>query len=146
MKIFGHSWNQIRIVDENGNDNWYNYDLTNDPDRINDNSLNILENDETFYKRYSPHKWEEPKKCHKSIQNKIIYEANLKRTLKEKTTDQLIKDNQFVLEGQYSGKKITKENIKNILNSLTLSEMTYMTDLFKQVVKQAQLEKEGYAL
>ncbi len=146
MKIVGHAWNQIKIVDENGNDNWYNYDLTNDPDKINDNSLNILENDETFYKRYSPHKWEEPEKCPKSIQNKIIYEAVLKRTLKKKTFKQLIEDDQIIFEGQYSGKRLGMQEISNILSSLTLSEMTYMTDLIKQVVKQGKLEREGYSL
>lgn len=143
MKIFGHAWVQIKIVDENGNDNWYNYDLTNDPDRIKDNSLDILENDETFYKRFNPHKWEKPEKCPKSIQNKIIYEANLNITLKTKTFKQLVEGDQIIFEGQYSGKRLGMQDISNILSSLTLSEMKYMTDLIKQVVKQGKLEIEA---
>lgn len=143
MKIFGHEWVQIKIVDENGNDNWYNYDLTNDPDRIKDNSLDILENDETFYKRFNPHKLEKPEKCPKSIQNKIIYEANLNRTLKTKTFNQLVEGDQIIFEGQYSGKRLGMQDISNILSSLTLSEIKYMTDLIKQVVKQRKLEIEA---
>lgn len=143
MKIFGHEWVQIKIVDENGNDNWYNYDLTNDPDRIKDNSLDILENDETFYKRFNPHKREKPEKCPKSIQNKIIYEANLNRTLKTKTFNQLVEGDQIIFEGQYSGKRLGMQDISNILSSLTLSEIKYITDLIKQVLKQGKLEIEA---
>lgn len=142
MIIYGHGWNQIRIADENGNAGWYNYDLTNDPGLINDNSQSILESDEAFYKRYIPSKWGKVEKCPQSILNNAIHNANLQRALKGNTFDQLLENEQYVIQGQYSGKKVTKQDIKRILGSLTLSEMTYITDLFQQTIKQPKLERE----
>ena len=57
-----------------------------------------------------------------------------------------IKPDQFISEGEYSGKRIRRQDIAKILDSLTLSEMTHMSDLIKQLVRQGQLEKEAYAL
>ena len=143
MIIYGHGWNQIRIADENDNAVWCNYDLTNDPDIINDNSQSILESDEEFYKRYTPSSWEEVEKCPQSISNKAVRNASLQRTLKGNTFNELLANEQYVFEGQYSGKKVTKQDIKRILGSLTLSEMTYITDLFQQTIKQPELAREG---
>lgn len=140
---YGHEWNQIKLRDEYGNYDWYNYDLTNDPEVLDKNERNILEDDKTFYKRFVPDKLEKTKKCPKSIPNELIYNASLKRALKGKEE---IKSNQFTFYGAYSGKRIERQDIENILSSLTLSEMTYMTDLLKQTVKQVQSEKEGYVL
>lgn len=141
----GHEWNQIKIENESGS-NWYNYDITNDPDIINDNSLIILENDEEFYKKNIPLKWEQTEQCPKNIKKELIDSAGIKRTIKENSIGKLVENQQFILEGQYSGKKIIREDIKSILNSLSLSEMTYVTDILKQVMKQVQSEKEGFAL
>lgn len=141
----GHEWNQIKITDENNNINWYNYDVTNDPDKINDNS-NILQNDETFYKRFIPGEWEKTQKCLQDISNEQIYDISLKRAMKENSANQLVENQQFVEEGQYSGKRITKEDIYIILNSLTLSEFSYLTNKMRQVIQQAHIENEGYSL
>ena len=141
--IYGHAWNQIRIVDKNGDTNWYHYDLTNDPDLINDHSQCILESDKEFYKKYLPLEWEEVEKCTKSVPNKIIRNANLQRTLKEGTFNDLITSEQYVIEGQYSGKKVTKQDIKKILGCLTLSEMTYITDLLQQTRDLPEIEGES---
>lgn len=140
---YGHEWNQIELRDENGNNNCYNYDLTNDPELLNKKEKNILESDEEFYKRYIPEEWEKIGKCPQSIPNELIYNASLKRALKGKEE---IKSNQFIFYGDYSGKRIERQDIENILSSLTLSEMTYITDILKQTMKQVQTEKEGYVL
>lgn len=73
----------------------------------------------------------------------MIYNASLKRALKENKD---IESNKFIFYGDYSGKTIQRQDIENILSSLTLSEITYMTDMLKQTVKQVQSEKEGYTL
>lgn len=139
--IYGHGWNQIRILDENGNVRWCNYDLTNDPGIINDDSQNILENDETFYTRFIPSEWEKVEKCTQSISNDIIHNASLQRTLKGNKFEQLLTNGKFVTQGQYSGKKITKQDIGSILDSLTWPEIIYITDLLQQTVKQPELAK-----
>lgn len=140
----GHAWNQIRIVDENSNPTWYNYDLTNDPDVLDDESRGILEDDETFYKRYTPSEFQKVEKCPKSMPNEDIHKADLKRSLKEESTlESLILPGKeitaVVTPGQYSGKKITKQDIKSILGSLTLSEMNYCTQMFSRALTQNSL-------
>lgn len=140
----GHAWNQIRIVDENSNPTWYNYDLTNDPDVLDDESRGILEDDETFYKRYTPSEFQKVEKCSKSMPNENIHKADLKRSLKEESTlESLILPGKeitaVVTPGQYSGKKITKQDIKSILGSLTLSEMNYYTQMFSRALTQNSL-------
>lgn len=143
----GHVWNQIRIVDKNSNHTWYNYDLTNDPDVLDDESRGILEDDEEFYKRYTPSELEKVEKCFTNMPNDNIHKADLKRSLKEESTlESLILSGKeitsVVTPGQYSGKKITKQDIKSILGSLTLSEMNYYTQLFTQVITQKSLGME----
>ena len=143
IKIVGHCWIQIEITDENGNTNWYNYDVTNDPDIIDNKSRKILENDETFYKRYSPYGWVKVEECTKNISNELIYTASLKRALDEKKE---LNSDRFIFNGKYSGKKVKREDIKEMVSGVTLQEMTQMTNLIKQCMRQGQLEIEGFAL
>lgn len=143
----GHEWNQIRITDENSNPTWYNYDLTNDPDVLDDESQGILEDDETFYKRNTPSKLEKVEKCSKNMPNDNIRKADLKRSLKEESTleDLILSSEKPTVKatpGQYSGKKITKQDIKAILGSLTLSEVNYYTKIFSQPVRRNSLGME----
>lgn len=100
-----------------------------------------MENDETFYTSFIPSKWEEVEKCTQSISNDTIHNANLQRTLKGNKFEQLLTNGKYVMQGQYSGKKITKQDIGSILNSLTLSEIIYITDLLQQTVQQPELAK-----
>lgn len=99
MIIYGHGWNQIRILDENGNVSWYNYDFTNDPDIIKDDLQNILESDETFYTRFIPSKREEVEKCTQSIPNDIIHNVSLRRTIKGNKFKQLLTNGKYVTQG-----------------------------------------------
>lgn len=136
----GHSWNQIKITDEDNKPSWYNYDITNDPDIIYDESRGILEDDETFYKRYTPDKYEKVEICSKNIQNASIHDESLNRSLKEgNILEELLFPSKEATPGEYSGKKITKENIKSILGSLTLSEMNYYTQIIMQATMQNSL-------
>jgi len=47
-----HAWNQVRLVDENGQEHWYNVDLTWDSTQKSDNYY--LQDDATFSKTHKP--------------------------------------------------------------------------------------------
>lgn len=137
----GHEWNQIGIRDENDNINWYHYDVTNDPD-LKDETMNInvetdiLQSDDTFYKKWAPDKFEKVEKCTESISNNLIHDISVKIALKENTLEQLIEKYKYVAkEGKYSGRKLTKQDLKKILSTLTFSETKYITGLFSQAMK-----------
>ena len=79
--------------------------------------------------------------------NDNIRKADLKRSLKEESTleDLILSSEKPTVKttaGQYSGKKITKQDIKAILGSLTLSEVNYYTKIFSQPVRRNSLGME----
>lgn len=140
----GHEWNQVRIVNEEGIPIWYNVDITNDPDIIKDDGF-ILASNEAFNKKYKPFGDERVEECPEDMPNEYVHKASLRRTLQE---DEVILQvlgikqlSEIAYEGQYSGKKITPEDIKKILGTLTLSEIKNAVDILGGQMKSSNLDK-----
>lgn len=126
-KEVGHAWNQIKIIDNDGRENWYNVDITNDPDIIGVEDKFILASDEEFYKKYKPYEFEKVEVCPNNLPNKYVYQASFIKTLIAGggLNKILETEKNIVYDGMHSGKKITPDDIKKILSSLSLSEMIW---------------------
>lgn len=143
----GHEWNQIRIENEDGVTRWYNVDITNDPEFIDKEDRFILASDDAFYKIFKPRESEIVEVCTDNIPNEYIYRVSLQNTLKnEKVIKQIFGTEEIfgtAYEGQYSGKKITRSDIKEMLGTLTLSEVKNAVNILYEQIKSKELKRKG---
>lgn len=140
-----HAWNQIKLIDDEGEANWYNVDITNDPDIIDKKDKFILASDEEFYKKYEPDEFEKVEECPNNLPNKYVHQASFNRTLivgggLNKILDTERRFDNLAYDGMYSGRKITPADINNMLKSLTLSEMRYCIDMLEKTMKSKELK------